>query len=320
MSGAPVERQKLISVVVPVYCEEAVIEHTYDELTRVLRALPAYRYELIFVDDGSSDGTGAILRRLAGADPHAKLIRFSRNFGHQVAITAGIRRARGDAVVTIDADLQDPPSLIPQMVALWEAGNQVVFARREEREGETWFKRATAASFYRLLDRLAGIHIPRNTGDFRLIDRRVADELNRMGEHNRFLRGLVSWVGFEQVAIGYVRNPRRAGETKYPLRKMIRFAWDGIISFSDKPLRAALDLGFLAIAVAFGVLAYGLYQHWTGHTVRGWTSTMVTILFLGGVQLFTLGVIGEYLSRMQDEIKGRPLYIVDEEINLERDE
>jgi len=319
MSGAPMESQKRISVVVPVYCEEAVIEQTYDELTRVLRDLPAYRYELIFVDDGSSDGTGAILRRLAGADPCAKLIRFSRNFGHQVAITAGIRRARGDAVVTIDADLQDPPSLIPRMVALWEAGNQVVFARREEREGETWFKRATAALFYRLLDRLAGIRIPRNTGDFRLIDRRVANELNRMGEHNRFLRGLVSWVGFQQVAIGYVRNPRRAGETKYPLRKMIRFSWDGIISFSDKPLRAALDLGFLAIAVSFGVLAYGLYQHWTGHTVRGWTSTMVTILFLGGVQLFTLGVIGECLSRMHDEIKGRPLYVVDEEINLERD-
>ena len=218
--------QKLISVVVPVYCEEAVIEQTYEELTRVMRALPAYRYELIFIDDGSADGTGAILRRLAAADPRAKIVCFSRNFGHQAAITAGIRRARGDAVVTIDADLQDPPSLIPRMLALWEVGNQVVFARREEREGETSFKRATAALFYRLLDRLAGIHIPRNTGDFRLIDRRVADELNRMGEHNRFLRGLVSWVGFRQVAIEYVRNPRRAGETKYPLRKMIRFAWE----------------------------------------------------------------------------------------------
>ena len=320
MSRGAMESQKLISVVVPVYCEEAVIEQTYEELTRVLRALPAYRYELIFVDDGSSDGTGAILRRLAGADPRTKIVCFSRNFGHQAAITAGIRRARGDAVVTIDADLQDPPSLIPRMVALWGAGNQVIFARREERQGETWFKRGSAALFYRLLNRLAGIHIPQNTGDFRLIDRRVADELNRMGEHNRFLRGLVSWVGFRQVAIDYVRNPRRAGETKYPLRKMIRFAWDGIISFSDKPLRAALNLGFLAIAVSFGVLAYGLYQHWTGHTVRGWTSTMVTILFLGGVQLFTLGVIGEYLSRMHDEIKGRPLYVVDEEINLERDE
>ena len=220
------ESRKLISVVVPVYCEEAVIEQTYEELTRVLRALPAYHYELIFVDDGSSDGTGTILRRLAGADPCAKLIRFSRNFGHQAAITAGIRRARGNAVVTIDADLQDPPSLIPRMLALWEAGNQVVFARREERQGETWFKRTSAALFYRLLNRLAGIHIPQNTGDFRLIDRRVVDELNRMGEHNRFLRGLVSWVGFRQVAIEYVRNPRRAGETKYPLRKMIRFAWE----------------------------------------------------------------------------------------------
>jgi len=320
MSGAPLDTRKLVSVVVPVYCEEEVIEQTYEELTRQMGALAAYRYELIFIDDGSSDGTVAILRRLARADPHAKVVCFSRNFGHQVAISAGIRRARGAAVITIDADLQDPPSLIPRMLALWEAGNQVVLARREEREGETWFKRTSAALFYRLLNRLAGIHIPHDTGDFRLIDRRVADELNRMSEHNRFLRGLVSWVGFRQVAIEYVRSPRRAGETKYPLRKMMRFAWDGIVSFSDKPLRAALNLGFVAIAVSFGVLAFGLYQHWTGHTVRGWTSTMVTILFLGGVQLFTLGVIGEYLSRMQDEIKGRPLYVVEEEINLERDE
>src|SRR5438132_666871 len=294
----------------------------FEELVRrrpAGRWVPADRYEPIFVDDGSSDGTGAILRRLAGADPCAKLIRFSRNFGHQVAITAGIRRARGDAVVTIDADLQDPPSLIPRMVALWEAGNQVVFARREEREGETWFKRATAALFYRLLDRLAGINIPQNTGDFRLIDRKVADELNRMNEHNRFLRGLVSWVGFRQVAIEYVRRPRHAGETKYPIRKMIRFAWDGIISFSDAPLRAALNLGFGAIMVAFLVLLYGLYQHWTGNTVRGWTSLMVTVLFLGGVQLFTLGVIGEYLSRMHDEIKRRPLYVGEQEINVDSD-
>ena len=203
---------------------------------------------------------------------------------------------------------------------LWAAGNEVVFARRREREGETWFKRRSAELFYRLLDRLAGIHIPPNAGDFRLVDRRVADELNRMGEHNRFVRGLVSWVGFRQATLEYVRNARRAGETKYPLRKMVRLAWDGVISFSDKPLRVSMNLGFLAIAVAFGVLAYGLYQHWTGNTVRGWTSTMVTILFLGGVQLFTLGVIGEYLSRMQDDLKGRPLYVVAEEIGFERED
>jgi dolichol-phosphate mannosyltransferase len=310
-------RPKLVSVVVPVYCEEAIVERAYRELTAVLSALPAYRYELVFVDDGSSDGTGAILRRLAAADPRLKVVAFSRNFGHQVAITAGIRRARGDAIVTIDGDLQDPPALVPRMIGLWEEGNHVVFARRRERQGETWFKRASAGLFYRLLTRLAGIPIPQNVGDFRLIDRKVADQLNRMPEHNRFLRGLVSWVGFRQVPLDYVRAARPAGETKYPLRKMMRFAWDGIISFSDKPLRASLNLGFVAILVSFAVLAYGLYQHWTGNTVRGWTSTIVTVLFLGGVQLFTLGVIGEYLSRMLDEIKSRPLYVVEEEINLD---
>ena len=310
-------REKLVSVVVPVYCEEAVIEQTYAELTRVVRGLAGYRYELIFVNDGSSDGTGAILQRLAATDPHLKVMTFSRNFGHQIAITAGIGRAKGDAVVTIDADLQDPPSLIPEMVKRWEAGNHVVFATRTERQGESWFKKATARLFYRLLDRLAGIHIPQNTGDFRLMDRRVADELRRMGEHNRVLRGLVSWLGFRQVAIDYVRSPRRAGETKYPLHKMIRLAWDGIISFSDKPLRVSLNLGSFSILVAFLVLTYGLVQHWRGNTVRGWTSTMVTILFLGGIQLFTLGVIGQYLSRMHDEIKGRPLYIVEGEINFD---
>jgi polyisoprenyl-phosphate glycosyltransferase len=235
-----------------------------------------------------------------------------------VAITAGMQRAHGDAIVTIDGDLQDPPSLVPRMVELWEAGNEVVFARRQERQGETWFKRASADVFYRVLNRLAGIHIPQNVGDFRLIDRKVADELNRMREHNRFLRGLVSWVGFRQISLDYVRNARTAGETKYPLRKMARFAWDGIISFSDKPLRASLNLGFLAIVISFAVLGYGLVQHWRGNTVRGWTSTIVTVLFLGGVQLFTLGIIGEYLSRMLDEIKGRPLYVVDEEINFDR--
>jgi glycosyltransferase involved in cell wall biosynthesis len=313
------ESRRLVSIVVPVYSEEAVIEQTYAALTETLGALEAYCYEIIFVDDGSEDGTAPSLRRIAAADPRVKVIRFSRNFGHQVAITAGIQRARGDAIVTIDADLQDPPSVIPRMVELWAAGNEVVFARRRERQGETWFKRKSAEVFYLLLNRLAGIHIPHDTGDFRLIDRRVADQLNRMSEHNRFVRGLVSWVGFRQATLEYVRNARRAGETKYPLRKMIRLAWDGIISFSDKPLRVSMNLGFLAIAVSFGVLAYGLYQHWTGNTVRGWTSTMVTILFLGGVQLFTLGVIGEYLSRIHDEIKGRPLYIVAEEIGFDRE-
>jgi glycosyltransferase involved in cell wall biosynthesis len=308
---------KLISVVVPIYCEQEVIEETHRQLTTTLRSLKDYRYEIIFVDDGSMDRTGLIIKRLAATDPQLKVIRFSRNFGHQVAITAGIRMARGDALVMIDADLQDPPSLIPQMVQLWERGHEVVYAKRVARHGEGSFKRATASVFYRLLNRLSAVEIPQDTGDFRLIDRKVANELNRCGEHNLFLRGLVSWVGFRQVAVEYVRDPRWAGKTKYPLRKMVRFAWDGIISFSDRPLRLSSTLGFLAIMVAFLVLLYGLYQHWTGHTVKGWTSTLVTILFLGGIQLFTLGIIGEYLSRIYDDIKKRPLYIVQEEINFE---
>ena len=309
--------RKLISVVVPIYCEQEVIEETYRQLTATLGSLRGYRYEIIFVDDGSTDRTGSIIKRLAATDPQLKVIRFSRNFGHQVAITAGIRMARGDALVMIDADLQDPPSLIPQMVQLWEQGHEVVYAKRIGRQGEGSFKKATASVFYRLLNRLSAVEIPQDTGDFRLIDRKVANELNRCGEHNRFLRGLVSWVGFRQVAVEYVRDPRWAGKTKYPLRKMMRFAWDGIISFSDRPLRLSSTLGFLAIMVAFVVLVYGLYQHWTGHTVKGWTSTLVTILFLGGIQLFTLGIIGEYLSRIYDDIKRRPLYIVQEEINFE---
>jgi dolichol-phosphate mannosyltransferase len=317
MAGRDATDARLVSVVVPVFCEEAVLEHTYAELTGVMRSLAPDRYELIFVDDGSSDGSRAILARLAAADRHVKVVGLSRNFGHQVAITAGMRRARGDAIVTIDADLQDPPSLIPRMLELWRAGNDVVLATRTDRQGETWFKKTTATLFYRLLNRLAGIHIPQDTGDFRLLDRRVADELNRMAEHNRFVRGLVSWVGFRQTAVGYVRNARRAGSTKYALRKMVRLAWDGIISFSDKPLRLAMNLGFCAIVVAFAVLAFGLVQYWRGDTVRGWTSTIVTVLFLGGVQLFTLGIIGEYLSRMHDEIKGRPLYVVQEELNFD---
>jgi polyisoprenyl-phosphate glycosyltransferase len=308
---------RLISVVVPIYCEQEIIEETYRQLSAVLQSLKGYRYEMIFVDDGSTDRTASTLKMLAAGDTHLKIIRFSRNFGHQLAITAGIRRARGDAVVMIDADLQDPPSLIPQMVQLWEQGNEVVYAKRLAREGEGWLKKATASFFYRLLNRLSAVEIPPDTGDFRLIDRKVAHELNNCAEHNRFVRGLVSWVGFRQAPLEYVRGPRWAGKTKYPLRKMMRFAWDGIISFSDRPLRLSSTLGFLAIMVAFVVLSYGLYQHCTGHTVRGWTSTMVTILFLGGIQLFTLGIIGEYLSRIYDDIKKRPLYIVQEEINFE---
>lgn len=307
----------LISVVTPVYCEECIVETTYRELSDVLQGLPGYGYELIFIDDGSVDGTGSILKRLAREDPRLKVVTFSRNFGHQIAITAGIERARGDAVVIIDADLQDPPTLIPEMVRLWEQGNAVVYGKRIERAGEPWFKRHSARWFYRMLNTLADVEIPKDTGDFRLIDRKVVTEIRRLREHHRFMRGLISWVGFRQMALEYVRAPRRAGRTKYSWRAMIYLALDGILSFSSRPLRLATNFGFLAIVVAFGVLLYGLARYAAGDVVRGWTSTMVTVLFLGGIQLFTIGIIGEYLSRIYDEIKGRPLYVVEEEINLD---
>ena len=234
-----------------------------------------------------------------------------------MAITAGVRKARGAAVIIMDADLQDPPNLIPSMVQLWEQGYRGVYAKRTHRKGESWFKKTSASAFYKFLNLLSDVKIPPDTGEFRLIDRKMADEINRIGEYHRFVRGLVSWVGFRQIAVEYVRMPRLAGETKYPSKKMIHFAVDGIISFSKKPLRLALNLGFCAIIISFIVLFYGLAMHYAGRTVRGWTSTMVTILFLGGIQLFMIGIIGEYLGRIHDEIKGRPLYIVEEEINFD---
>ncbi len=311
-------RVPLVSVVVPVYCEEGVLTRTYRELTAVLEGLAGYRYELIFVNDGSTDGSLAVLRRLATGDARVKVMSFSRNFGHQIAITAGIDKACGDAVVVIDADLQDPPAVIPEMLRLWEQGNAVVYGRRTMRAGETWFKKASASWFYALLDRLSEVRIPRETGDFRLLDRRVAAEMRRLREHHRFMRGLVSWVGFRQVPVEYVRAPRVEGETKYSLRGMTYLALDGIVSFSSRPLRLATNLGFVCILVAGLTVVYGLARYAAGDVVRGWTSTIVIVLFLGGIQLFTIGIIGEYLSRIYDEIKGRPLYVVEEEIDHER--
>ena len=306
----------LVSVVTPVYCEERIVEQTYRELTAVLQRLAGYRYELIFVDDGSSDDTLGILRRLAEDDPDLKIISFSRNFGHQIAISAGMERAHGDAVVVIDADLQDPPGLIPEMVRLWERGNAVVYGKRIRRDGETWFKEKSAAWFYRILNALSEVEIPRDTGDFRLMDRRVVAEIGRFSERHRFMRGLVSWVGFRQVALEYDRAARQEGYTKYSLRRMTYLALDGVFSFSSRPLRLATNFGFFSILVAFGVLAYSLVRYAAGDVVRGWTSTIVIVLFLGGIQLFTIGIIGEYLSRIYDEIKGRPLYIIEDEINM----
>ncbi len=275
-------------------------------------------YELVFVNDGSKDGSGRILADLARSDSHVRVVDFARNFGHQIAITAGMDNAGGDAVVIIDADLQDPPEVIGDLVARWREGYEVVYAVRAKRQGETLFKLVTASLFYRLIRRITNVDIPVDTGDFRLMDRKVVNALKQIRERHRFVRGLVSWVGFRQVGVEYVRAERFAGETKYPIRKMLKFAFDGITSFSFLPLQVATYFGFLAAGLAFVVICWVLFQALVAHeTVQGWSSLMVAVLFLGGVQLITIGIIGEYVGRIYDEVKGRPLYLVRDRLGFD---
>ncbi len=301
----------MLSVVAPLYNEEGNVA----ELLRRLRAAAdgciVDGYELVFVDDGSSDRTLELLRSHAAVDPRIVIVQLSRNFGHQLAATAGLDQARGDAVVLIDADLQDPPELIPAMVERWRAGFDVVYAVRRRRKGESRFKIWTARSFYRITRRLTKVSIPVDTGDFRLMSRRVVDALKTIRERHRFIRGLVSWVGFPQTAIEYDRDARFSGDSKYPFSKMVRFAIDGITSFSDIPLRFASYFGFIVSAVAFVVAIFEIVlKIFTGYNLPGYTSTIFAILFLGGVQLIGIGILGEYIGRIYEEIKGRPLYVV----------
>ncbi|MBH8604046.1 glycosyltransferase family 2 protein [Thermoactinomyces sp. CICC 10522] len=306
------------SIIIPVYNEEAVIHETHRRLTQVMESL-AEPYELLFVNDGSQDRTEEIITELKEADPHVKLLDFSRNFGHQIAITAGMDHALGDAIVIIDADLQDPPELIPQMIEKWKEGYEVVYAKRSKRKGETLFKKWTAALFYRTLRALTEVNIPLDTGDFRLIDRKVAEAMKGIREKNRFVRGLVSWVGFRQTAIEYVRDERFAGETKYPLKKMLRFSMDGITSFSYKPLKLATYLGFFISFASFLYLLVSLGERlFTTSTVAGWTSLIACVLLLNGVILIILGILGEYVGRIYDETKNRPLYILRNRPNVEQ--
>lgn len=308
----------LISVVVPCYDEEPVLPLMHRRLTPVLESLNGLDFEIIYSDDGSRDATPHILRGLQAADPHVRVIRLSRNFGHQFAVTAGLDHAAGDVVVVIDADLQDPPELIPEMVERWRAGCDVVYGVRTERAGETAFKRWSAKSFYRLVNRMSQIKIPPDAGDFRLLDRRVVDVLLSMPERDRFLRGMVSWVGFRQEAVAYPRSARSAGHSKYPLLKMLRFATDGVLSFSLAPLRLAVWIGFTAIAAAFAGIVYALViRLYTNDWVRGWASIFTAMLFLGGVQLITLGIVGEYIGRIYAEVKRRPLYLVSEKLGFD---
>lgn len=307
-----------LSIIVPCFNEELVISETYNRLASVTLGLSEYETELVFVDDGSQDGTLRHLKKFAERDPAVRIIAFARNFGHQVAVTAGIDAAMGDAIVIIDADLQDPPELIVDMISKWREGYDVVYGTRVERSGESWFKLVTARAFYRLLNRVSNVPIPLDTGDFRLISRRVADALRAMPERDRFLRGMVSWVGFRQLALPYHRSARHAGETKYPLRKMFRFATDGILSFSSVPLQISVGLGLLSAALALlGILYALVLRIFTQIWVEGWTALMIAVLFIGGVQLISVGILGAYVGRIYNEIKGRPLYVVQERIGFD---
>ena len=305
-------RTQLLSVIVPCKNEEAVLRETHRQLENVLQQLDT-DFEILYVDDGSTDSTFDVLREIQGIDNRVRVVQLSRNFGHQNASTAGLEHASGDAVVLIDADLQDPPEVIPLMVKLWRNGFDVAYGRRTERDGETPFKLWTAGAFYRILNRLSAVPIAANTGDFRLMDRKVVNALLRMPERDRFLRGMVSWLGFRQVAVPYRRAPRFAGNTKYPFFKMCRFALDGITSFSALPLKMASWLGFSASAVALALIVYAVGMHaLTNKWVTGWTSLFIAVLFMGGAQLICLGIVGEYIGRIYAEIKQRPLYLVQE--------
>ena len=310
---------KKISLVIPMYYEELVAEKCYERVSKVLNELKEkYDYEIIFINDGSKDKTAEILESIAKEDKKVKVISFSRNFGHQAAVTAGLKYVTGDAIVIMDADLQDPPELIPDMLKCREDGYEVIYGKRKERKGESAFKLLTAKAFYATINKLSDIEIPKNTGDFRLVDKKVVDVVNALPEHNKFLRGLFSWVGFKQYAYEYDRKERFAGKTKYPLKKMLKLASDGIISFSTKPLKIVGGLGIVSVIISFIMLIYSILSFafkWNNLT-PGWTSLMCTMTFLGGIILISLWMIGEYIARIYDETKQRPQYIIDKTINI----
>lgn len=299
------------SLILPIFNEEAVLPLLVRRLRLLVEKLDAPA-EIIFVDDGSRDTSAIFLRGLAASEPHVRLIELSRNFGHQVAITAGMDAARGEAVIVMDADLQDPPEVVLDLIAKWKEGYEIVYARRIRREGETLFKRVSASAFYRLLNKLTAVDIPQDVGDFRLIGRKALDTFRSMPERDRFVRGMFGWMGFRQTAVDFERPARAAGETKYPFWKMLRLAVHGIISFSEKPLRAALWIGLAisAFAAALGLYAAVAWVFELG-VVRGWTSTVLIVSFFSGINLFMTGIVGLYVGGIHAEIKRRPLYVVD---------
>lgn len=309
-AGRPLE---LLSVVAPMYEEEATAEAFYERTRSALAGIP---FELVVVDDGSEDGTGAILDRLAGTDPRLRVLHLSRNFGHQTALTAGLEHARGDAVAMIDADLQDPPEVILEMLERWREGADVVYGVRSHRAGETRFKLTTARWFYGLFGKLTHVDLQGNSGDFRLMDRKALDAVLSMPERNRFLRGMTVWVGFTQTGVEYEREARYAGETKFTVRGMARFSIDAMSSFTYAPLQVATLLGFLFSGLAFVSLPLVVAARFTGIYVAGVSSVLFVVLLLGGIQLITVGLIGEYVGRIYDEVKRRPLYFVRDKRNL----
>lgn len=305
----------VFSIVVPVYNEIQNLPELYRRMVQVMDAT-GEPWELIFVDDGSTDGSTDWMRTLASQDSRVRPVIFARNFGHQIAVTAGLDYSRGDAVVIIDADLQDPPEVIRELIAKWREGYEVVYAVRAEREGEGWFKLFTASLFYRLIYRITDVSIPLDAGDFRLMDRKVVDVINRMRERHRFLRGMSAWVGFRQIGVPYRRAARFAGVTKYPFRKMLRLAINAITSFSYFPLQLATYLGFFSAGLSLIAIPIVIIERLAGQQAfLGQATTLIAVLFLGGVQLISLGILGEYIGRLYDEAKGRPLYIVRETYN-----
>ena len=308
---------KLLSLIVPVFNEEEVLPASYARMSAAMQALTGYDYEIIYVNDGSRDGTMKRLRAIAGGHKEVRVISFSRNFGHQLAVTAGMDNARGDALIIIDADLQDPPEVIAELVKAWENGADIAYGKRLKREGETVFKKLTAFCYYRLLNAMSAYPIPLDTGDFRLLDKKVADVFLKMREHNRFLRGMSGWMGFDAVPVEYVRHERQAGKTKYTLKKMLRLAFDGILGFSYKPMSLALYAGAaLGVTGMLGLIALIIIAATIG--CAPWLWAVDGLVLINALTLAAIGVQGAYLNRIYDEVRGRPLYIAAETINLDR--
>ncbi|OGO35040.1 MAG: glycosyltransferase [Chloroflexi bacterium RBG_16_54_18] len=302
----------IFSIIAPNYNETESIAEFYHRISASMEAL-GETWEIVWVDDGSSDGSTDLIRQLASQDKHIRPVIFARNFGHQLAVTAGLDFSRGQAVIIMDSDLQDPPEVIPDLIKKWREGYEVVYAIRKEREGESWFKLFTASLFYRLIYRITDVDIPMDAGDFRLLDRKVVDVMKQMRERHRFLRGMSVWVGFKQTGVPYRRAARFAGETKYPLKKMVRFASDAVTGFSYFPLQLATYLGFISAGISILAIPVVVLGRLAGSAAfQGQASTLIAVLFLGGVQLISLGILGEYIGRLYDEARGRPLYIVRE--------